>query len=41
MTRIIGHFTVVGLVSKPFSEREAEVDHVLIQTSLLFQCKFG
>ena len=26
----IGHFTVVGLVSKPLSEREAGVDLVLI-----------
>ena len=32
----MGHFTLVGLVSSPLSEREAVVDLVLIQTSLLF-----
>ena len=32
----MGHFTLVGLVSSPLSEREAGVDLVLIQTSLLF-----
>ena len=32
----IGHFTVVGLVFQPLSEREAEGDLVLIQTSFLF-----
>ena len=30
------HFIVVGLVSQPLHEREAEVDLVLIQTSFLF-----
>ena len=34
--KTIGHFTVVGLVSLPLSEREAEGDIVLIQTSFLF-----
>ena len=33
---VIDHFTVVGLVSWPFSEREAEVGLVLIQTFFLF-----
>ena len=31
----VGHFTVVGLVSWPLNEREAEVDLVLTQTSFL------
>ena len=35
MVRCIDHFTVVGLVSEPLSEREAEVDLVLIQTSFV------
>ena len=35
MVRWIDHFTVVGLVSEPLSEREAEVDLVLIQTSFV------
>ena len=33
---VIGHFTVVGLVTKTLSECEAEVDLVFIQTSFLF-----
>ena len=33
------HFTVVGLVSEPLTEREAEVDLVLIQTFFLFLWK--
>ena len=36
MSLSVGHFTVVGLVSWPLNEREAEVDLVLIQTSFLF-----
>ena len=32
----IDNFTVVVLVSLPLTEREAEVDLVLIQTSLVF-----
>ena len=34
----IDHFTVVCLVAWPLNEREAEVDLVLIETSLLFLC---
>ena len=30
----MGHFTVVGLGTKPLSESEAQVDLVLIQTLL-------
>ena len=33
---LIGQFTVVCLVSEPLSEREAEVDLVLIKNSILF-----
>ena len=36
----IDHFTVVCLVSWPLNESEAGVDLVLLQTSLLFLCKF-
>ena len=36
----IGHFTVVCLVAWPLNESEAGVDLVLIETSLLFLCKF-
>ena len=36
----IGHFTVVCLVAWPLNESEADVDLVLIETSLLFLCKF-
>ena len=36
---LIGHLTVVGLVSLPLSECEAEVELVLIQTSFLFLWK--
>ena len=35
----IGHFTVVCLVAWPLNESEADVDLVLIETSLLFLCK--
>ena len=35
-----GHFTVVCLVAWPLNESEAGVDLVLIETSLLFFCKF-
>ena len=37
----IDHFTVVGVVSKPLSEREAEVDLVLIQTSFFAYGNFA
>ena len=33
---VIGHFTVVGLAVQPLSEREAEVELVLIQTPFFF-----
>ena len=36
---IIGHFTVVGLVTWPLSGSEAGGDLVLIQSHLLFKCK--
>ena len=36
----IDHFTVVCLVAWPLNESEAGVDLVLIETSLLFKCKF-
>jgi len=36
----IGHFTVVCLVAWPLNESEAGVDLVLIETSLLFLCKY-
>ena len=36
----IDHFTVVGVVSYPLSEREAEVDVASIQTSFFFLWKF-
>ena len=38
--KIIVHFTVVCLVTWPMNESEAGVDLVLIETSLLFLCKF-
>ena len=34
------HFTVMCLVAWPLNESEAGVDLVLIETSLLFSCKF-
>ena len=34
------YFTVVRLVPWPLNESEAKVDLVLIETSLLFLCKF-
>ena len=37
---IIDHFTVVRLVAWPLNENEAGGDLVLIETSLLFLCKF-
>ena len=37
---LIDHFTVVCLVPWPLNESEAGVDLVLIETSLLFICKF-
>ena len=37
---LIDHFTVVCLVTWPLNESEAGVDLVLIETSLLFICKF-
>ena len=36
----IDHFTVVCLVAWPLNESEAGGDLVLIETSLLFLCKF-
>ena len=36
----IDHFTVVSLVAWPLNENEAGGDLVLIETSLLFLCKF-
>ena len=36
----IDHFTVVCLVARPLNEYEAGGDLVLIETSLLFSCKF-
>ena len=36
----IDHFTVVRLVAWPSNENEAGGDLVLIETSLLFLCKF-
>ena len=36
----IDHFTVVCLVAWPLNESETGVDLVLIETSLLFICKF-
>ena len=36
----IDHFTVVSLVAWPLNESETGVDLVLIETSLLFICKF-
>ena len=37
---LIDHFTVLCLVAWPLNESEAGVDLVLIETSLLFLCKF-
>ena len=37
---VIDHFTVVCLVTWPLNESEAGVDLVLIETLLLFICKF-
>ena len=34
------HFTVLCLVAWPLNESEAGVDLILIETSLLFLCKF-
>ena len=39
-SQVIDHFTVVCLVAWPLNESEAEVDLVLIETLLLFICKF-
>ena len=36
----IDHFTVVCLVAGPLNESEAGIDLALIDTSLLFLCKF-
>ena len=36
---VIGHFTVVCLVTWPRMQARPEVDLALIQTSLLFSCK--
>ena len=37
---LIDHFTLVCLITWPLNESEAGVDLVLIETSLLFLCKF-
>ena len=37
---MLDHFTVVHPVSWPWSESDAGVDFALIETSLLFLCKF-
>ena len=37
---LIGYFTVVSLVTWPLSGSEAGVDLVLVQTLLLFMCKY-
>ena len=37
---LMDHFKVVCLVTWPMNKSEAGVDHVLIETSLLFLCKF-
>ena len=34
------HFTIAGLVAKPLNRSEAEGDLVMIQTLLLFKCKW-
>ena len=39
-SNLIDHFTVVCLVAWPLNESEAGVDLVLIETLLLFICKF-
>ena len=36
MLKLIHHFTLVSLVFQPLSEREAEVDLALIQTSFFY-----
>ena len=36
----IDHFTVVCLIAWPLNENEAEDDLCLIETSLLFLCKY-
>ena len=41
LKKIIDHFTVVCLVAWPLNENEAGGDLVLIETSLLFLCKFA
>ena len=43
LLRLIDHFilTLLGVPTQPLSEREAEVDLVLIQTSFLFSRKFA
>ena len=40
MAALIVHFTVMCLVTWPMNESEAGVDLVLIETSVLFLCKF-
>ena len=41
LLRLIDHLTLLGVPTQPLSEREAEVDLVLIQTSFLFSRKFA
>ena len=40
MKTVIDHFTVACLVAWPLNENEAGGDLVLVETSLLFLCKF-
>jgi len=40
LSATIDHFTVVCLVAWPLNESEAAVDLVLIETSMIFLCKF-
>ena len=40
LNKLIDHFTVVCLVAWPLNESEAGVDLVLLETSLLFLCKY-
>ena len=41
LLRLIDHLTLLAVPTQPLSEREAEVDLVLIQTSFLFSRKFA
>ena len=39
LMRLIDHLTLLGVPTQPLSEREAEVDLVLIKSSFLFSRK--